>query len=335
MRDVRIAAIGGELASEILDDATLANQLAMAVDDVRRESRGLIRSTAPDGEGPAVLAGRVARRVLDLAGVRIDDVDMIVFATTTPDLTFPGSACLLQANLEGCYGAACLDVRSQCTGFLTALDVATRFVACGTYTRVLVAAADVPTHMLRYDGRDADLAVLAGDGAAVALVEPGAGTGEVLSCLARIDGRRHRQFWCEFPASRYMSRRGVARGERVTREAFDSGAMYPRVDFEGLRATALGELPPLFDAAIESAGLERVDAAIVAHVSPAVEDELRVALAPRVGRFMTRRSAYGFGSTLPLALAEAVTAGEVGAGETIALATAGAGASWGTAVLRW
>jgi 3-oxoacyl-[acyl-carrier-protein] synthase-3 len=335
VRDVRIAALAGETARECLDDATLARQLGVPVEDVSSRSRALIRSSAPDGEGPAMLSARVARRVLESAGVGANEVDMIVFATTTPDITFPGSACLLQAELAAHTGSACLDVRSQCTGFLTALDVARRFVACGTYARVLVAAADVPTHVLRYDGHDTDLAVLAGDGAAVALVEPGDGAGRVLSCVTRIDGRRYRQFWCEFPASRHMSGPGITRGARVSREAFESGAMYPHVDFPALRETALRELPAVFDLALEDARMERVDAAIVAHVSPAVEDELRAALAPRVGRFLKRRTAYGFGSTLPLALADAVGAGELRSGETVAMATAGSGASWGAAVVRW
>jgi len=335
VRNVRIVAIDGEPASEILDDAALASQLGVAVEDVACRSRGLIRASAPDGEGPSHLAGRVARRVLDAAGVAADEIDMIVFATTTPDITFPGSACLLQANLASRTGSACLDVRSQCTGFLTALDVARRFVGCGTYDRVLVASADVPTHVLRYDGHDPDLAILAGDAAAVALVDAGTGSGSVLSCATRIDGRQYRQFWCEFPASRYMNRRGVARGERVCHEAFDSGAMYPRVDFDALRDTALHELPSLFDAVLQDAGLQRVDVAIVTHLSPVVEDELRAALAPRVGRFVTRRTAYAFGSTLPLALADALSAGASKSGQTIALATAGAGASWGAAVLQW
>lgn len=335
MRDARIAALAGETAQESLDDATLARQLSVPIAHVSSRSFGLIRSSAPDGEGPATLSARVARRVLQLAGVGANEVGMIVFATTTPDITFPGSACLLQAELAAHTGSACLDVRSQCTGFLTALDVARRFVACGTYARVLVAAADVPTHVLRYDGQDTELAVLAGDGAAVALVEPGEGAGTVLSCVTRIDGRQFRQFWCEFPASRHMGGRGIARGERVTREAFESGAMYPRVDFSALRETALREVPGVFDLAIREARVDRVDAAIIAHLSPAVEDELRDALAPRVGRFLRRRTAYGFGSTLPLALAEAVSAGELKSGETVALATAGSGASWGAAVVRW
>jgi len=335
VRRVRVAAIAGETAAEILDDASLARQLGVEVEHVARRSRGLVRASAPDGQGPASLSSRVARRVTETAGVGPNDLEMIVFATTTPDITFPGSACLLQAELDVRAGAACLDVRSQCTGFLTALDVGRRFVGCGTYARVLVVAADVPTHILRYDGQDLDLAVLAGDAAAVALLDSGDGGGSVLSCVTRTDGRRYREFWCEFPASRHMIRRGVARGERVCRDAFESGAMYPRVDFDALRATALRELPSIFEAALREAGVQKVDAAIVAHVSPAVEDELRAALAPRVGRFIERRAAYGFGSTLPLALADAVAIGDLRSGETIAIATAGAGASWGAAVLRW
>jgi 3-oxoacyl-[acyl-carrier-protein] synthase-3 len=335
VRHVRIAALAGEIAAESLEDAVLARRLGVPLEQVASRSRGLIRASAPDGQGPALLSSRPARRVLEAAGVGAGDIEMIVFATTTPDITFPGSACLLQAELDGGSGSACLDVRSQCTGFLTALDVARRFVGCGTYGRVLVAAADVPTHTLRYDGRDVDLAVLAGDCAAVAVVEAGDTRGAVLSCVARIDGRRYREFWCEFPASRHMARRGVARGERVHRDAYASGAMYPRVDFDALRETALRELPGIFDTALRDAGLEHVDVAIVAHLSPTIEDELRAALATRVGRFVKRRAAYSFGSTLPLALAEAAAARELGSGETIALATAGAGASWGAAVLRW
>jgi 3-oxoacyl-[acyl-carrier-protein] synthase-3 len=335
VRNVRIVAIDGECASDTLDDGTLARQLGVNVEDVARRSRGLFRASSPDGEGPAMLASRVARRVLASAGVGTDEVDMVVFATTTPDITFPGSACLLQATLSARKGSACVDVRSQCTGFLSALDVARRFVACGTYARVLVAAADVPTHMLRYDGRDPELAMLAGDGAAVALVAAGSGTGSILSCVAKIDGRRYEQFWCEFPASRHLNRRGVARGERVTREAYESGAMYPRVDFAALREAALHELPGSFDRALRDAGLDAVDVAIIAHISLDVEDELREELAPRVGRFVTRRATYSFGSTLPLALADAVAAGELRTGETVAITTAGAGASWGTAVLQW
>lgn len=334
MNSVRIVSLAGDVPASLLEDRELSLALDMDLARVASVSRGMKRASAADGEGPADLAAGVAAKALESAGIGANDIDMLVFATTTPDITFPGSACLLQAKL-GIRGQACLDVRSQCTGFLTALDVASRFLATGAYGRILLAAADVPTHINRYDGIAPELAILTGDGAAVAIVEAGTGRGELLSIIAQIDGRRHRELWCEFPASRHLGRRGAARGERVTRQAFEAGALFPRADFPALRATALDEVPKAVDSALRSAGLARVDALLLAHVDPLTEDALVEKLAGSCGRVLRRRVAYGFGATLPLALANASDAGELAPGETVALATAGSGASWGAAVMRW
>ena len=334
MSRARIVALAGGRPATTLDDDALARLLGVDAAHVLNLSRGLTRSCAADGEGPSNLAAPLATAALATAGVAAADVGLIVFATTTPDLTFPGSACLLQALL-GVKDQGCVDVRSQCTGFLTALDVAARFVVTGAYERVLVATGDVPTHVNRYDGESPELAILTGDGAAVALLERGNGRGELLSTVARIDGKRYRDFWCEFPASRHLVRRNAARGERVTREAFETGGLYPRADFAALRKSALEELPKVLDEALGNAGVKRADALLVAHVDPAVEDALAESLSSRAGRVVRRRGAYSFGSTLPLMLADAEQSGELRAGETIALATAGAGASWGAAVIKW
>ena len=79
-----------------------------------------------------------------------------------------------------------------------------------------------------------------GDGGAVAMVEPGGGRGEILSCVTRIDGGRYREFWSEFPASRYLSEtRGVARGERMAAHAYRDGRHYPTIDLVRTRETAI------------------------------------------------------------------------------------------------
>ncbi len=334
MNRVRIAALAAELPAPILDDETLATTLGTDAANVRKLSRGFVRASADDGHGPATIAVASARRALETAGLTPGDVELIVFATTTPDITFPGSACLLQAMLE-IDGQACIDVRSQCTGFLTALEVASRFVATGAYRTALIVAADVPTHVVRYDGVTPELAILTGDSAAAAVLQAGGARGEVLATATRLDGRRHRELWCEFPASRHLGRRAAARGERVTRAAFESGVMHPQADFAALRATALAEIPNVLAATLAATGAARVDALVLAHVDPSVEDDLVALVSPLCGRVIRRDVAYGFGSTLPLALAQAAERGELSAGETVALATSGSGASWGAGVLRW
>ncbi len=234
----------------------------------------------------------------------------------------------------GAPPVGCLDVRAVCSGFIVALDLARRYVVTGTYRRVLVAAAEVPSHQNRFDGIDPELAVRTADAAAVALVDAGDGPLGVLSCRARTDGRRYELLWCEFPASRHIGKGGVARGERLTRQAIEEGKIYPRADFTGLRSAALAELPPLVNEALHEAGIERADALIVAHVDPATERELAERLAECAARVDIPAYAYCYSASLPLALAQAIEGGRVETGETVVLATAGGGASWGAAVVR-
>lgn len=333
MTGVRLRGLAHELPAERLTDGDLSALLDLDEGEVAAHSRGRSRHGAADGQGPADLAARAATRTLSDTTLGSEDVDLIVFATNTPDFTFPGSACLLQHHLDAAT-VGCLDVRAQCAGFLAAFEIARRFVISGAYHRVLLASADVPTHVNRYDGVDPQLACLTGDAAAVVVVEAGTGEGEVLACQVEVDGSRHREFWCEFPASRHLVNGGVERGERVTREAFDSGRFYPQVDLEALAATAADKAPAVFERALEEAGLGEVDALIVAHLDPATEDLLSQRLSARTARVVEADCVYTLGTSLPLRLSRALSSGRVESGETVGLVTAGAGASWGAAIVR-
>jgi 3-oxoacyl-[acyl-carrier-protein] synthase-3 len=328
-----LASLAYELAATPVRDEELARELGIDVARVASLARGRIRCFAADGIGPADLAANAARSALARAELTPADVDFIIFSTNTPDYTFPGSACLLQAAID-CGEVGCLDVRAACGGFVTALDLATRYVSSGTYRRVLVAAGEVPSHQNRFDGIDPELACLTGDAAAAAVISAEDGTPQLLAARARMDGRRHRILWCEFPASRHLTATGARRGERLTRSAIEAGKIYPIVDYEGLRTAALEGLPPLMEAALAEAGLDGVDATIVAHVDPHTEQEVGAALARRSGRLVLSDTVYSYSASLPLALARALERGDVKNGEAVALATAGAGASWAVAILR-
>ena len=336
MRPTRISSLQAGVAEDPLTDEMLAGQLGIPVTTVAELSRGRLRATAADGIGPAALSAGLVPAVMERRGLATDSVEFLIFGTTTPDATFPGSSCFLQELLE-LATIGCLDVRSQCTSFLTALDTGSRFVASGAYDRVLVVAADVPTHVLRYDGVDFDLACLMGDGAAVALVEAAevGSAGEILSISTRIDGSRYHEFWCESPASRNRIVKGAARYGRISVEDFAAGAMFPKFDANDLRETALTRAPETFRESLSQAGLEAVDVTIVAHLLPHVAEELAESLGEDAGRIVFPDTAYSFGSTLPLTLARAAARSEIADGDLVALVTAGAGASWGAAILRW
>jgi len=333
---VRLAALEYELPGSPVDDGRLAAELGVTQATVEGFTRGRTRHFADDGVGPADLAAPAALRALEQQGLSGDDLDLILFATNTPDITFPGSGCFLQRMLD-CGTVGCMDIRSQCTGFVVALDVARRFVATGVYRRVLVAAGEVPSHQNRFDGVDPALTCLTADGAAVVLVEAAAdeaADGVILATAAETDGTRCREFWCEYPASRHVERTGVARGQRLMHWMVEQGKVYPTIDREAVARTAREHVPAVLERALGEAGLDGVDACLIAHVDPDVEVELAGLVAGRCGRVVHPDLLYSYSASLPVALARALAAGDVAGGETVALLTAGSGATWGAVLLK-
>lgn len=333
MRKVRITSLEAELPSAVVRDAELAAEFGLPLDVVAAWSQGRERRESPDGEGPGALAARAASRALASRSLEPKDIDFLVFATNTPDMFFPGSACVLQRELPF-RTVGSLDVRSQCTGFLSALDVGRRFVATGMYGRVLVAAGDTPSHFNRRDGGTPELSCAMSDAAAVALLEAGDGDGEILAVETHSDGSRHRDWWCEFPASRHREGDAIRGRNRLPDEKAAQGLHFPTANLDRLREHALANMPAAFAGALAKAGVASVDATFVAHLDRRVEAELPALLGAAAGRIEVPDFLYPGGPALPVLLARAKATGRVKGGQTVALATAGAGVTWGCGVVK-
>lgn len=333
MRTVAITSMEAELPGDVIDDAAFSAETGIDAAVVSTWSRGRLRHESPDGEGPAALAARPARRILAARSLEPADIDFIIFATNTPDMFFPGSGCLLQSAL-GCRPIGGLDLRSQCTGFLAALDAGRRFVATGMYDRVLVAAADTPSHFNARDARTPHLTCAMSDAAAVVLLEAGSGAGEVLSISVHTDGSRHKDYWCEYPASRFREGTSLPERNRLPLSKVTDGLHFPVADLDQLRNLALSHIPQVFSEALSLADTSAVDATLIAHLDQRVEAELPARLGKAAGRLIASQVLYAGGSSLPIMLARAKADGEVASGQTIAMVTSGSGASWGCGVLR-
>jgi 3-oxoacyl-[acyl-carrier-protein] synthase-3 len=337
----RIASLGSVLGIESIDDQTQALALGVDLEKVTALSRGRLRGEAPDGTGNVDLSKQCVGPLLERAGVSAEGLDFIVFATTTNDRFFPGSACLLQAEL-GAPTIACLDVRSQCAGFLTALDIARRMVMVGRARRVLTVAAELPSHVNRRDGKELELACMMTDAAAAVLVEgvsvelaDSTPSGRVLSCRLGVDGSRQKDYWCEFPASRHCDPDlPFHEQSRVPQHAIDAGGHFPHADIAGMHDTALRYCPGSFRDALADAGLSSVDATLIAHLNPDTEQALTEALGAASGRSIVADTLYGGAAALPTLLDRARAEGRIQPGETVAMVTAGGGATWGTAVIE-
>jgi len=325
VRSVAITAIEAELPQAVVGDAALAAETGIDASEVAKWSHGRERHESPDGEGPAALAARAATRALAARGLSASDVDFIVFATNTPDMFFPGSACLLQAAL-GAPPVGGLDLRSQCTGLLAALDASWRFVATGMFRRVLVAAADTPSHFNARDARTPHLTCAMADAAAVLLLEAGEGAGEILAVSVRTDGSRHRDYWCEYPASRFREGTTLLERNRLPASKVAEGLHYPTADLDRLRDVALARIPETFAECLARTGLPGVDTTLVAHLDARVVAELPARLGAAAGRIETSDLLYSGGASLGVLLSRERAQGRVHSGETAALVTAGSGA---------
>jgi 3-oxoacyl-[acyl-carrier-protein] synthase-3 len=158
----RIAGTGSYLPPRVMTNHDFAARLETS-DAWIRERTGIVqRHIADERQGSSDLALEASRRALDAAGIRADEIDLIVVATSTPDYIFPSTACLLQAKL-GVKGCAAFDVQAVCSGFVYALATADNFIKSGAYKRALVVGAEVFSRIL--DWNDRATCVLFGDGA--------------------------------------------------------------------------------------------------------------------------------------------------------------------------
>jgi len=292
------------------------------------EQAGVRRPLALEPVGPSTLAARAAAPALAQAGLTAADVDFIIFATMTPDVTFPGAGCYLQDQL-GCDTVGALDLRAQCAGFIYGLVIADRFVRAGIYERVLLAGAEVHSSGLDYSARGLPVARLYGDGAGVAIVGRGDGDG-IRAAAIHCDGRQHAKFWCEYPASRQHP-------VRMTVDDLRAGRHFPTIDVEAVRRFGEESLPAVIAEVLEAAGtkVDQVDRFIIGHVLPEVGETVGTRLGVASSRLNIPAARHGHltAAALPVALSEEIAGGGLGEGAIVCFAASGAGFAWGAALV--
>jgi 3-oxoacyl-[acyl-carrier-protein] synthase-3 len=323
----KIVGMGYRLPERRVENDALAAKLGISAAEIEKQSGVRSRHHAADGEGPSDLARAAAEVALREARLEPADIEFVIFATMTPDVTFPGAGCYLQDKL-GCRTVGALDLRAQCAGFPFALTVADQFLRAGTYRRVLLAAADVHSSGLDFSPRGATVTPLFGDGA-VAVVLDAEGEG-VIDSVIHTDATRFEEFWCEFPCSRRLPTRFLP-------EDLTAANHYPRLEPESVRRDGVRHIRSAVEELLAKSGLgardvqryffQHVyrDAALAAAEAVGVRDRARVG---------GLEEGHIASASLPMALCRSRADGDVRAGDLVCLATAGAGMNSGAALLR-
>ncbi|PHQ16880.1 beta-ketoacyl-ACP synthase III [Marinobacter profundi] len=322
MTYARIAGTGSYLPENVVTNKDLEQQVE-TTDQWIRERTGIEqRHIAADGETTVDLAEKACRLAIEAAGIEAGDIDLIVFATSTPDKIFPSSACILQARL-GIHGCPAFDIQAVCSGFVYALSVADKFIKTGSSKKALVVGAEVFSRIINW--KDRGTCVLFGDGAGAVVLETSEETG-ILSTHIHADGQYEELL--HVPC-------GISNGlERVM-----AGEAFVEMKGNEVFKVAVNTLGKIVDETLEANQMEKSDIDwLVPH-----QANLRIisATAKKLNMPMDQvvvtvnKHGNTSAASIPLALDAAVRDGRIKRGEVVLLEAFGGGFTWGSALLRY
>ena len=315
----RVIGTGSYLPEKVVTNDDLARTVDTSDEWIRTRTGIRSRHVAAEGELASDLALPAAQRALDAAGVNPADIDLIIVATTTPDIIFPSTACILQSKL-GIAGCPAFDVQAVCSGFVYALTIADLFIRSGQARHVLVVGAEVYSRIL--DWNDRGTCVLFGDGAGAVVVAASDKPG-IIATKLHADGS-HKDMLC-VP--------GSVNGGKVT------GSPFVQMDGGSVFKFAVRVLEEGANEVLEAAGLKVSDLDwFIPHQANIriMEATVRKLGLPKEKLIATvHHHGNTSAASIPLALDEAVKDGRVLPGQTLLLQGVGGGFTWGAVLLRW
>ena len=318
----RIAGTGSYLPEKVLTNADLEKMVETSDEWIQTRTGIRERHIAADDQTTSDLGYQAALRALEAAGIEASQLDMIVVGSTTPDLIFPSTACLIQAKL-GASGCPAFDVNAACSGFVFALSVADKFIRSGDARHVLVIGAETLTRIV--DWNDRTTCVLFGDGAGAVVLKADEDTG-ILSTHLHADGSKKELLWNPV---------GVSAGFGDSENGRGAILMKGNDVFK----YAVKALDSVVDETLHANGLDKADLDwLIPH-----QANLRIieATAKRLDMSMDQvivtvdKHGNTSSASVPMALDHAVRSGRVERGQLLLLEAFGGGFTWGSALLRY
>ena len=313
----RIVGTGGYLPPRVVPNEEFAKRLDTSDAWIRERTGIAQRHFADPSQASSDLALEASRRALEAAGVRAEDIDLIILATSTPDYIFPSTACLLQAKL-GTGTCAAFDVQAVCSGFVYALATADNFIRAGQAKRALVVGAEVFSRIL--DMNDRSTCVLFGDGAGAVVLAQSDRPG-VLASVLRADGRH----------VDLLSVPGNVCGGKIV------GSPFLQMNGQGVFKFAVKVLDEVARETVAAAGLTLgdIDWLIPHQANVRILQATARKLGIPLERLVVTVDHHGNTSaaSVPLALDEFVRTGKIREGQRVLLQGVGGGFTWGASLV--
>jgi 3-oxoacyl-[acyl-carrier-protein] synthase-3 len=332
-RRSQILGVGSYVPDRVVTNEDLTHRMETSDEWIRERTGIRERHWVEEGKGIGAsdLGAEAARRALAAADLPIEKIQMVIFATLSPDHDFPGTGVFLQRKL-GLRPMPVLDIRQQCTGFVYGLSIADQYIKSGFVDHVLLVGAEVHSTGLDVSTRGRDVAVLFGDGAGAAVIGPARDDRSgVLSCHLYADGANAEDLWVESPASRYSP--------RITVADLEAGKHYPSMNGRHVFKHAVTKMPEVVHEALRANGfgIEDLGCLIPHQANLRINELVQRSLGLSDARIHNNIDRYGntTAATIPLCLDEALRVGKIRPGDLVCLVAFGAGFTWASALLRW
>ncbi len=320
-RKTIIRSVGAYLPAHILTNEELAKTVDTSDEWIVQRTGIRQRHIAAEGENTSDLAAAAGRRAMENAGLEIGDIDLIICATTTPDMTFPATAAIVQQKLGMHHGAA-FDIQAVCSGFVYAVGTADSFLKNGMGKRALVIGAETASRLL--DWNDRTTCVLFGDGAGAVVMEMGKPSEPergVLATALRSDGHFWNKLYTDGGPSSTQSMGHV------------------RMEGKEVFKHAVGMITDVVYKVLEDTGhtIEDLDWFVPHQANKRIIDGagVKLGLPPEKVVITVDRHANTSAASVPLALNTAVADGRIKRGDLVMIEAMGGGFTWGASLIRW
>ena len=325
-RTVSIIGTGSYVPERVLTNAELEKMVDTSDEWIRTRTGIRERRIAAENESTSDMAVKASRAAIEQAGISVEEIDLIIVATVTPDMLFPSTACWVQKHLDA-RRAACFDISAACSGFVFALEIAQQFITNSTFNTVLVIGADKLSNLV--DWKDRNTCVLFGDGAGAAVLRNRSGSHGVISTYMGSDGAFTDILSIPGGGSR------MPMSDEVRRQRLDAIKMSGKEVYK----QAVNAMLTAAKTALDHAGLKSDDlACIIPHqanmrIIEAIADRMNVPLE----RFLVNLDRYGNTSAAAVAIAldEANRTGRMQIGDYVMLVVFGGGLTWASSVIQW
>jgi len=333
MRKTKIAGIGYYVPDNVVTNEKLTETVNTTDEWIQERTGVKERRYANVEEDPNyIMAVKASEKAMKMAGVTAQDIDLIVYATLSADYVFPGSGVLLQRELDF-RNIGAIDVRAQCSGFVYGLSIADQFIKTGMYDNILLVGSEVHSTGLDYSDHGRHIAVIFGDGAGAAVLQPTDKPNQgILSTHLHSEGKYAEELATLDP--------GFSKKERFHPDMVKpGGSFYPVMNGPFVFKHASTRFPEVINEALQANQLQPSDIDLLVPHQANIRISQMVQKLLKLPDEKIYNSIQRFGNTtaasIPIGLCCAHEEGKIKDGDLVCLAAFGSGFTWASALVRW